>query len=112
MHELSICTAITDIAERHAAGRKVERVCVDVGGLRQIVPETLAFCWEFYVQESPLAGAVLDIHEIPVEIACRACGAHTILEQPLFRCSACAGSDVEVEHGDELTITSLVLQEA
>ena len=50
--------------------------------------------------------------EIPVEIACRACGAHTILEHPVFRCSACAGSDVAVEHGNELTITSLVLQEA
>jgi hydrogenase nickel incorporation protein HypA/HybF len=112
VHELSICTAISGIAERHAAGRRVARVCVDVGGLRQVVPETLVYCWELVVQGSPLAGATLDVRHVPVEIACRACGAHTVLEHPVFRCSACSGSDVEVEHGNELDITSLVLQEA
>lgn len=112
MHELSICTAITGIVERHAAGRRVSKVCVDVGGLRQVVPETLASCWELVVQEGPLAGAVLAVHQVPVEIVCRACDTHTVLAHPVFRCSGCNGTDVRVERGDELTITSLVLQEA
>ena len=112
MHELSICTAIAGIVERHAAGRRVERICIDVGGFRQVVPETLAACWTIAVQETPLAGAALDVNHVPATIACRACGHRTVLDQPVFRCGACAGRDVTVAAGDELDITALVLQEA
>jgi hydrogenase nickel incorporation protein HypA/HybF len=38
MHELSIAASIADIAVRHARGRKVSRVEVRVGHLRQVVP--------------------------------------------------------------------------
>ena len=43
MHELSIAQAIVDVAARHAAGRRVERVQVRIGHLRQVVPSALAF---------------------------------------------------------------------
>lgn len=112
MHELSICHAISEITERRAAGRRVERVCVDVGGLRQVVPRTLTYCWEIVVTDTSLAGSVLDVTEIPVAIDCSRCGARSVLEHPVFRCSSCAGSDVTVASGNELNITSLVLQEA
>ena len=46
------------------------------------------------------------------EYECNACGHRTVLEHPVFRCAACAGTDVALRSGDELTITSLVLQEA
>lgn len=112
MHELSICHAISGIAERHAAGRPVQRVCIDVGGLRQVVPGTLTYCWEIVVTDTPLEGSVLDVNEIPAAIDCVVCGTRTVLEYPVFRCSSCAGSDVTVASGNELNITSLVLQEA
>ncbi|MGL6279632.1 MAG: hydrogenase maturation nickel metallochaperone HypA [Gaiella sp.] len=111
MHELAICTSITRIAQRHAAGRPVERVCVAVGDLRQVVPETLSLCWEVAVRETELDGAALEVTAVPVTIACRACGARTALDEPRFRCTSCDGSDVEVVAGDELLVTSLVLQE-
>ena len=111
MHELSICTAISGIAERHAAGRRVERVCIDVGGLRQVVPTTLSYCWEIVVTDTELHGSVLDVNEIPVSIDCAVCGTRTVLEHPVFRCASCAGSDVTVASGNELNITSLILQE-
>ncbi len=41
MHELSIAEAIVDVATRHAAGRRVVRVEVKVGHLRQVVPDSL-----------------------------------------------------------------------
>lgn len=112
MHELSICTAISGIAERHANGRHVERVCIDVGGLRQVVPDTLTFCWELVVADTPLRGSVLDVHEIPAAIECAACGQRTVLVDPVFRCGRCSGSEVTIASGNELNITSLVLQEA
>lgn len=112
MHELSICHAISGIAQRHAAGRPVKRVCLDVGGLRQVVPGTLTYCWRIVVADTSLEGSVLDVNEIPVAIDCAVCGTRTVLEHPVFRCSDCAGSDVTVACGNELNITSLVLQEA
>ena len=43
MHELSIASAIVDTALRHAGERRVTRVDVQVGALRQVVPDSLAF---------------------------------------------------------------------
>ena len=39
MHELSIAEAVVEIAFRHAAGRKVSKVELKVGHLRQVVPQ-------------------------------------------------------------------------
>lgn len=112
MHELSICYAISEIAERHADGRRVERVYIDVGGLRQVVPGTLAYCWSIAVDGTSLEGSVLDVNEISPAIDCAACGERTVLEHPVFRCGGCAGSDVTIAAGNELNVTSLELQEA
>ncbi len=112
MHELSICQAISAVAERHATGRRVSRVYVDVGGLRQVVPGTLVYCWRIVVDGTALEDAVLDITEIPPAVDCGVCGHRTVLEQPVFRCSRCAGSDVTIAAGNELTVTSLEVEEA
>ena len=42
VHELSISSAIVDTALRHAGGRRVTAVNLRVGGLRQVVPDSLA----------------------------------------------------------------------
>ncbi len=112
MHELSICHAISEIAARRADGRRVSRVCIDVGDLRQVVPHTLAYCWPIAVSGTTLEGSLLDINEIPLAVDCAACGHRTVLEHPVFRCARCSGSDVTIATGNELTITSLELQEA
>lgn len=111
MHELSICRAISAIVEDRRGGREVESVCLDVGGLRQVVPQTLEYCWEIATREGPLDGAALSINAITPQIRCRACGATTVLEHPVFRCGRCGGTDTAVDRGDELMITSLVLKE-
>ncbi len=108
MHELSICSALAAIVERHAEGRPVARVCIDVGHLRQVVPDTLRFSWELVVADTALAGSELEITHIPAVIACRACGGRTTLEAPVFRCG-CGATDVEVVAGDELVVRSLEL---
>ena len=40
VHELSICRSLADIVERHAEGRQVTGVRVQVGHFRQVVPAT------------------------------------------------------------------------
>ena len=47
MHELSLSGAIVNTVVKHAAGRPVSLVSLRVGALRQVVPDTLEFYFEF-----------------------------------------------------------------
>ena len=43
MHELSIAESVVQVASRHAQGRRVTKVYLKVGHLRQVVPSALVF---------------------------------------------------------------------
>ena len=108
MHELSICTSLATIVADHADGRPVARVHLDVGHLRQVVPDTLRYSWEIVASDPPLRGSELVINHIPAVLGCMACGAETTVEVPVFRCG-CGSTDTEVRSGRELLVTSLEL---
>ena len=110
MHELSVAAAIADIAVRHADGRRVSRVEVRVGHLRQVVPSALEFAFELVVRDTVLEGAELALVEVPAAGRCRACGAEGRLDGFPFTCRACGGWDVAVTAGEELRIESLDLE--
>ena len=109
MHELALSRSILEISRRHAEGRPVVSVRVRVGHLRQVVPDTLARCFEIVASEGGLAGATLEVVEVPGEVRCRDCGASTVLERFELRCGGCGGSDLEVLAGEELLVESLEL---
>lgn len=111
MHELSICTSVAAIAADHAAGRPVARVHLDVGHLRQVVPDTLRHAWQIVASDPPLTGSQLVVNHIPATLACRTCGSQTTIEVPVFRCR-CGSTDTEVTSGRELLVTSLELAES
>jgi hydrogenase nickel incorporation protein HypA/HybF len=107
VHELSICSAIAKIADQAAAGRPVERVRVDIGHLRQVVPDTLRHSWEMVVYGTPFEGVPLEVRAVAAVIECRQCGTQTELDDPIFRCGACGSTETTVVSGDELFVTSL-----
>jgi hydrogenase nickel incorporation protein HypA/HybF len=110
VHELSICASIAEIAQRRAAGRPVSVINVRVGQLRQVVPDTLVYCWNLVCEETSLAGSRVVVESVPARISCRSCGRMTEMgDLPLFACGACGSVDVEVVAGEELLITSLEL---
>jgi hydrogenase nickel incorporation protein HypA/HybF len=111
MHELSIAEGIVDVARRHAAGRRVVRVEVKVGHLRQVLPDSLHFAFEFVTQGTALDGAELAIAHIPAAGRCRECGAHSVLEGFPLCCARCGGLNVEVIAGEELSVDVLELEE-
>ena len=111
MHEISICTSVASIVQEHAAGRSVERVLLDVGHLRQVVPDTLVYSWEIVVTGTPLEGSVLEINHIPAVIECRTCATSTTISVPVFRCP-CGSIDVEVTSGEEMLVRSLEVSSA
>ncbi|MEE6140229.1 hydrogenase maturation nickel metallochaperone HypA [Mycobacterium sp. 050128] len=111
MHELSICNSMVGIVRKHAAGRGIDTVHVRIGALRQIVPETLVYCWSLITEDSDLAGVKLRVERISAKIRCSACGRETVLDVAVMACASCAGTAVELVEGDEFLITSLDLAE-
>lgn len=109
MHELSICSAIASAVLERAGNRRVVSIQLRVGYLRQIVPDTLEFCWEIVSNQTQLAGSQLEIEHIPAVVECRECGARTELDIPIMACPACSGGLVEVVAGEEFLITSIEL---
>jgi hydrogenase nickel incorporation protein HypA/HybF len=111
MHELSIAEAIADVAVRHAAGRRVVRVEVSVGHLRQVVPDALDFAFGLVAQGTALDGAELVMTRVPAAGRCRACGADSVLEGFPLCCAQCGGLDVDVVAGEELQVDALELED-
>jgi len=106
VHELSICEAIARTVVRHADGRRVRSIQLRVGELRQVVPDTLVFCWSIAVRDPLLEGAVLDIDVVPASVECVECGARHRMERFALQCPGCQGS-VSVVSGEELLVVSI-----
>jgi hydrogenase nickel incorporation protein HypA/HybF len=111
VHELSIAEAVVAIVERHAAGRTVRRVELQVGYLRQVVPDALTFAFELITEGTRLEGAELAIEEVPACGRCRSCGAETTMTWFPLQCRQCGGLDVELVAGEELLVDALELED-
>jgi hydrogenase nickel incorporation protein HypA/HybF len=111
VHELSIAQAVVQIANRHAAGRRITRVELKVGHLRQVVPSALEFAFELVANDTPAEGAELAIEELPAQGRCRACGSETTMAGFPLCCGACGGLDIQITGGEELLVDSLELEE-
>lgn len=107
MHELSVAQAIAEIACRHAVGRRVSRIELKVGSLRQVVPTSLRFSFELVAQGTLAEGAELAMQTVPATATCRACRTETVLEQFPFQCSSCGGYDLDIVAGNELEVESI-----
>lgn len=112
MHELSLCNSIHDIVDRAAAGRRVSTIHLQVGQLRQVVPETLRYCWSLVSEQTALTGSELRIEHVPVTLTCTDCGRITVIERTLvLLCANCSSGRVCVTTGEEFLLTSLELSE-
>ncbi len=107
MHELSICSAIADAVNEHALGRPVERIRLRIGHFKQIVPDTLQYCWSLQSQNSPLKNAALDVTYVEAVIRCDECATETTLSAPILVCAACDSHAVNLISGEEFLIESI-----
>jgi hydrogenase nickel incorporation protein HypA/HybF len=111
LHELSIAESVVQIASRHANGRRVTKVWLKVGHLRQVVPSALAFGFELVAEGTPVEGAELEMENVPATGLCRDCGAESQLKTFPLQCGVCGGFDLELLSGEELFVESLELEE-
>jgi hydrogenase nickel incorporation protein HypA/HybF len=109
VHELSMCEAIARTVADHAAGRTVRSVTVRIGYLRQVVPETLTFCWDIVTRTTELDGVELHVEHVPAVVACESWSTVTTLDVPVLACGSCGDRSVLLQSGDELLVASLDL---
>jgi hydrogenase nickel incorporation protein HypA/HybF len=112
VHELSLSSAIVNTAAKHADGRRVTLVSLRVGRLRQVIPDTLEFYFEFVARDTVCEGARLEQEVIEPRLRCNPCGRKWDIEIPAFRCPTCGGSEVEIASGDEFEVESIEVEEA
>jgi hydrogenase nickel incorporation protein HypA/HybF len=112
MHEVSLCRSLAGAVTRAAGGRQVEAIHVDVGQLRQVVPEAMLHAWTFVVRNTPLAGAELELNSIAAVLACDDCGAAAELGPELgFACHSCGSARTHLTSGEEFTLTAIDVSE-
>ena len=107
MHELAIAEGLVEIVCDHAAGRRVTRVDVKLGHLRQVVPSALELGFQLVADGTVVEGAALEIEEIPVEAVCQACAAHARQVDFPFACPGCGSFELEIVKGEELLVDCL-----
>ncbi|HVV36428.1 MAG TPA: hydrogenase maturation nickel metallochaperone HypA [Acidimicrobiales bacterium] len=103
---MAIAESIFDTVTARRGGRRVERVDVRIGYLRQVVPDALEFAWQVRTQDTDLAGCILAIDHVPAVVVCEECGATTTLDLPIPQCDECEGFEVTVVSGEEFDLLS------
>ena len=88
------------------------QVTVQIGHLRQVVPDALQFSWEAVSSTTQLRDAELVIEQVPAVVECIECGARTTLDVPILACGTCEGFDVKLLSGEELLVASIDLVDA
>jgi hydrogenase nickel incorporation protein HypA/HybF len=111
MHELSLSSAIIATAAKHADGRRVSVVNLRVGRLRQVVPETLEFYFEFVARGTVCEGARLEQEVLEARLRCEPCANEWEIGLPAFRCPLCGGGEVSVVGGNEFEVESIEVEE-
>jgi hydrogenase nickel incorporation protein HypA/HybF len=113
VHELGIAQSIVDSVSEEArahGGGRVTRVGLRIGELSGVNADALRFSFQITVQETDLAGAELDIEEIPLGFCCQGCAREFRAVNYETACPACGSSDTRAVRGDELQIAYLEME--
>lgn len=115
MHELTIAAGILDIVQHNvltADAPRVRAIRVRIGEMAGVVPDSLAFCFDAIVADTPYAAAYLEIDRVPVVATCAECGCATALSGPQFVCPACGALGMAIQCGEELQVVEVELDDA
>jgi hydrogenase nickel incorporation protein HypA/HybF len=114
MHEMGIAIQIVEIATASLPAdlgeARVAAVNLKIGKMAAVVPDSLRFCFEAAVKDTPLAGAELAIQEVPVVVRCKDCNTRWTIDEPVFICQTCESGSLEIISGRELDIESIEVE--
>ncbi len=115
MHEMGIALQIVEIATESipadAGEVRVEKINLKIGKLAAVVPDSLRFCFDVAIKDTPLEGAKLSIQELPVMARCKDCDTQWTIDSPAFTCENCQSGALEILSGRELDIESIEISQ-
>jgi hydrogenase nickel incorporation protein HypA/HybF len=112
MHEYGLCEGVLDSVRQRAGGRQVARIRVRFGVRHAVVEESLAQAFSVVAAGTEAAGAVVELVTVPATIDCRDCGLRAETTDVLAVCPRCAGENVTITGGDEMTLESVTYEPA
>lgn len=112
MHEYGLAEGVLATVRQRAGGRKVAGIGVRFGVRHAVDEESLAQAFSFVAEGTEAAGAAVTLVTVPATLACRDCGLTAETSDVLAVCPACAGDDVEITGGDEMTLESITYEPA
>lgn len=107
MHELNITQNIIETVIEAAQGVPVQRIVLEIGEISAILPDSIAFCFEACIPNTPLANATLDIIIVPGRGRCRHCGHEMAMDMPYAVCDRCDSMAIDIIAGQALVIKSM-----
>ncbi len=116
MHELSIAMSIADLAldeARKADAKQVKELEIEVGEWAGVDSESLLFSLDAVMKSNPvLCYAKVTLHKYPPLMHCSCCHSDFRPKAQYIRlCALCGAEDVELLHGRELSLKSLIVDD-
>ena len=112
MHEYGLAEGVLATVRQRAGGRKVAGIRVRFGVRHAVDEESLAQAFGFVAEGTEAAGATVKLVTVPATLACGDCGLTAETTDVLAACPRCAGEDVEITGGDEMTLESITYETA
>lgn len=114
MHELAIAQRLIDTAVSLLPEEscQIAHLCIQLGALAGVSKEELAFGFEAMSEQTPCAGAQLEIEEIPALVHCPQCNLDfAVTDAGFLLCPECGSAAVLVLQGKELLLTSIEVKD-
>ncbi|MDX5962573.1 hydrogenase maturation nickel metallochaperone HypA [Rhodococcus opacus] len=106
MHELSITQSVVDAVCKHALGRPVRSIRLEVGQISGVEVDAMEFCFELVARGTAAEGARLECDQPQGRAYCRGCDFNFATDDLILLCS-CGSADVEITAGRDLRIISM-----
>ncbi len=116
MHELPIIKSIykSVITKAEGAGaKKVKRVVIEVGILRDFIPELVQKYWDFISPGSIAEGSVIELRELDASAACGRCGKEYAITKENIgnpQCPVCGYRRGRLISGSELRLVGIEIE--
>ena len=110
MHEISLLTSVVNKISKLCEQnnwKRVLRVTLKVGHLRNVDPEVFAFAFSASTVGTTMEDAEISIIEMPIILKCRVCNKNEDTEDSRFVCPNCGSTKVDIISGTEFIIESI-----
>ena len=112
MHEYGLAEGVLATVRQHADGRKVAGIRVRFGVKHAVDEESMTQAWGFVAEGTEAEGAAVALVTVPATLSCQDCGLTAEPRDVLAVCPRCAGENVEITGGDEMTLESITYETA